>query len=179
LFIEMRKTMSYQTVNPYTGEVTKEFRHHTDTEVDSAVAQADSCFAAWKQTTFSERTKILKSAARTLRSRSGEFATLITLEMGKLIAESRGEVALSADIIDYYADHAEEFLAPHAIPHTAGEATVVSSPLGVLFGVEPWNFPYYQLARLVAPDEGAMKGSAACRKSNSYEREVFATKRRG
>lgn len=87
-----------------------------------------------------------------LRSRSDEFAGLITLEMGKLIAESRGEVALSADIIDYYADHAEEFLAPQLIPRPAGEATVVSSPLGVLFGVEPWNFPYYQLARFVAPN---------------------------
>ncbi len=74
------------------------------------------------------------------------------MEMGKLIAESRGEVALSADIIDYYAQHGEEFLAPKTLAPHSGEATVESSPIGVLFGIEPWNFPYYQLARFVAPN---------------------------
>ena len=144
--------MSYQTVNPYTGEVIKDFAQHTDAQVEDAVAKADVCFGAWKQTSFKVRTGVLRQAAKLLRSRSDEFAGLITIEMGKLIAESRGEVALSADIIDYYADHAEQFLAPHTIPRAAGEATVVNTPLGVLFGVEPWNFPYYQLARFVAPN---------------------------
>lgn len=72
--------------------------------------------------------------------------------MGKLIAESRGEVALSADIIDYYAQHGEAFLAPQTLSPKSGEATIESSPIGVLFGVEPWNLPYYQLARFVAPN---------------------------
>jgi len=72
--------------------------------------------------------------------------------MGKLIEESRGEVALSADILDYFAENAERFLAPQQLTLASGEATIESSPLGVLFGVQPWNFPYYQLARFVAPN---------------------------
>jgi succinate-semialdehyde dehydrogenase/glutarate-semialdehyde dehydrogenase len=72
--------------------------------------------------------------------------------MGKLIAQSRGEVLLSADIIDYYARNAESFLAPRKLTPALGEAVVENSPLGVLFGVQPWNFPYYQLARFAAPN---------------------------
>ncbi|WP_263384814.1 NAD-dependent succinate-semialdehyde dehydrogenase [Granulicella arctica] len=144
--------MSYQSLNPYTGDVVKDFAQHTDAQIEQAVAAADACFGAWKQTSFADRTGVLKQAAQLLRTRSEEFAGLITLEMGKLISESRGEVALSADIIDYYADHAEAFLAPQTLPRSAGKATVVNTALGVLFGVEPWNFPYYQLARFVAPN---------------------------
>jgi hypothetical protein len=71
--------------------------------------------------------------------------------MGKLIEQARGEVVLSADIMDYYAKNAEAFLAPEHLEPSSGEADVESSPFGVLFGVEPWNFPYYQLARFAAP----------------------------
>ena len=79
-------------------------------------------------------------AARILRARAAEFAGLITLEMGKLIAESLGEVALSADIIDYYAERAEGFLAPQTLTPHSGAATIENTPIGVLFGIEPWNF---------------------------------------
>ena len=96
---------------------------------------------------------MLARAADILRTRVEDFARPITLEMGKLIEESRGEVALSADILDYYAQNAERFLAPQQLaPASGGEATIESSPIGVLLGVEPWNFPYYQLARFVAPN---------------------------
>jgi succinate-semialdehyde dehydrogenase/glutarate-semialdehyde dehydrogenase len=87
-----------------------------------------------------------------LRSRREQFAGLITLEMGKLIVESRGEVSLSADILDYYAENGEAFLKPVQLSPTNGHATVESAPIGVLLGIEPWNFPYYQLARFVAPN---------------------------
>ena len=87
-----------------------------------------------------------------MRERTDEFARLITLEMGKLIEQSRGEVALSAAIRDYYAQNAERFLAPEKLPTKTGEALVESSPIGVLFGVEPWNFPYYQIVRFAAPN---------------------------
>jgi NAD-dependent aldehyde dehydrogenases len=144
--------MAYQSLNPYDGKCTKQYPEHTPAEVELALAQAERCFATWKTTTFSERSAVLAKAAHLLRSRVEEFAGLITLEMGKLIAESRGEVALSADIIDYYAQHGEAFLAPQTLSPRSGEATIESSPIGVLFGVEPWNFPYYQLARFVAPN---------------------------
>jgi len=144
--------MAYESINPYNGKRTKQFAEHTGAELEIAVAQAQACFKTWQTTTFAERAAVLSKAALILRSRAEEFASLITLEMGKLIAESRGEVALSADIIDYYAQHAEEFLAPQQLVPHSGEATIESSPIGVLFGIEPWNFPYYQLARFVAPN---------------------------
>jgi succinate-semialdehyde dehydrogenase/glutarate-semialdehyde dehydrogenase len=75
--------------------------------VEKAVATAEACFPVWRKKTFAERAAVLSKAAAILRSRADEFAGLITLEMGKLFAESRGEVALSADIIDYYAERAE------------------------------------------------------------------------
>jgi succinate-semialdehyde dehydrogenase/glutarate-semialdehyde dehydrogenase len=80
-----------------------------------------------------------------------KFAYLVTLEMGKRIEESRGEVELSASILKYYADNAETFLAPRQLHSSAGEAYIEYSPLGVLIGVQPWNYPYYQLARFAAP----------------------------
>jgi succinate-semialdehyde dehydrogenase/glutarate-semialdehyde dehydrogenase len=144
--------MAYESINPYSGKRVKQFADHTDAEVEIAVAQAQACFTLWRKKTFAERAAVLSRAAQILRSRTEEFASLITLEMGKLIAESRGEVALSADIIDYYAERAEGFLASQSLDSHSGDASIESSPIGILFGIEPWNFPYYQLARFVAPN---------------------------
>jgi succinate-semialdehyde dehydrogenase / glutarate-semialdehyde dehydrogenase len=145
--------MAYQSKNPYNGEVGKTFDEISDGQLEACIKAADDCFRKqWRDTRFDERKAILKRAATILRARSQEFAALITLEMGKLIAQSQGEVALCAAILDYYADHAEQFLAPEKLAASRGEAMVESSPLGVLFGVEPWNFPYYQIVRFAAPN---------------------------
>lgn len=144
--------MTYQSLNPYDGTILETFDELTDEQLESALTTAATCFDSWRHTTFAERTAVLTRAAEILRSRVEEFARPITLEMGKLIEESRGEVALSADILDYYAANAERFLAPQQLTPASGEAAIESSPLGVIFGVEPWNFPYYQLARFVAPN---------------------------
>jgi len=144
--------MTYQSINPYNGTVLKTFEELTDAQLEIAVHTAQQCFKTWRHTTFAHRSEVLKRAATILRSRVENFARPITLEMGKLIEESRGEVALSADILDYYAENAERFLAPQQLTPASGEATIESSPFGVLFGIQPWNFPYYQLARFVAPN---------------------------
>lgn len=144
--------MAYQSVNPYSGTIMQTFDELTDEQLEIALASAAACFETWRHTTFAERAKIVANAAAIMRSRSEEFARLVTLEMGKLIAEARSEVALSADILDYYAEHAETFLAPQTLSPASGEAVIESDSLGVLFGVEPWNFPYYQLARFVGPN---------------------------
>lgn len=145
--------MAYQTTNPYNGEVGKIFDEISDAQLEASIKAADECFRNhWRKTSFEERKAILKRAASIMRERSQGFAELISLEMGKLIAQSQGEVALCAAILDYYADHAEAFLAPERLASSRGEAMVESSPLGVLFGVEPWNFPYYQLVRFAAPN---------------------------
>jgi succinate-semialdehyde dehydrogenase / glutarate-semialdehyde dehydrogenase len=144
--------MAYQSLNPYDERVFKTFDEHSDDQLEARVEVAQRCFETWQNTTFAERAAILKRAATILRSRVENFARPVTLEMGKLISESRGEVNLSADILEYYADHAEEFLAPQELKPATGSASIESAPLGVLFGIEPWNFPYYQLARFVAPN---------------------------
>jgi succinate-semialdehyde dehydrogenase / glutarate-semialdehyde dehydrogenase len=144
--------MSYQTINPFTNESVKKFDEHSDAQVTAAIATAVTCYDDWRNGSFPERAVIVSKAANLMRERADELAGLVTLEMGKLIAESLGEVMLSADILDYYAEHAEVFLAPEQLSPSTGEAVVISCPLGVIFGVQPWNFPYYQLARFAAPN---------------------------
>jgi succinate-semialdehyde dehydrogenase / glutarate-semialdehyde dehydrogenase len=144
--------MPYQSINPYTGEILKTFDQCSDTQLELALETADTCFRIWRYRSFAERAAIVQKAAAILRARVDEFARPVTLEMGKLIGEARGEVLLSADIIEYYAKNAERFLAPLQLKPDTGKAEIESSPLGVLFGVEPWNFPYYQLARFAAPN---------------------------
>ena len=116
--------MAYESVNPYSGQRTKQFAEHTSAEVEAAVTQAQACFTDWQTTTFVERAAVLSRAALILRSQTERFAKLITEEMGKLIAESRGEVTLSANIIDYYAQNAGGFLAPQQLAPHSGEATI-------------------------------------------------------
>ena len=144
--------MAYQSINPYNGKLLKTFKELTDQELEKAIRTAAACFESWRHKPFAERAAVAAKAAAILRERVDEFARPMTLEMGKRIDEARGEVALSADILDYYAKNAKRFLAPQHLKPSSGEAEVVSTPLGVLFGVQPWNFPYYQLARFAAPN---------------------------
>jgi succinate-semialdehyde dehydrogenase / glutarate-semialdehyde dehydrogenase len=144
--------MIYQSVNPFDGKVLKTFDEFTDKQVEAAINTADSCYKSWRLTSFAERAVIASKAAAIMRDRVDEFARLMTIEMGKLIEEARGEVSLSADIIDYYAKHAEHFLESQTLTPSSGEAHIESTSIGVLLGVQPWNFPYYQLARFAAPN---------------------------
>ncbi len=145
--------MAYRSTNPFTNKVEKSFDELSDQQLEAKIKAAQACFDdTWRDQSFAQRKTVLKRAAALMRERQQALAELATLEMGKLIAQSAGEVALSAAIIDYYADHAEAFLAPEKLKTDKGEAVVESSPLGILFGVEPWNFPYYQIARFAAPN---------------------------
>jgi succinate-semialdehyde dehydrogenase / glutarate-semialdehyde dehydrogenase len=143
--------MAYHSINPNTGKLIKSFEHMSNAQLDKALAAADSCFQTWKHKSFAERALILNKAAALLHAHVDDFAKLETLEMGKRINEARGEVKFSGDILAYYAEHAEAFLAPVKLQPKVGEAHMESSPIGVLFCVEPWNFPYYQLARVAGP----------------------------
>src|ERR1700677_2669938 len=141
----------YRSVNPATGEVLKTFAEHTDQEVAQALATADKAFASWAASPVNERAKVIARVAQVLLERKSELAKLATLEMGKCSAESRGEVELSAAILQYFADNAAEFLAPKTIKSAMGDAHLEFSPFGVLLSIQPWNYPYYQLARFVGP----------------------------
>ena len=143
--------MSYQSVNPFDGKVTKTFPELTDAQLDTAIQTAASCYETWRHKSYAERAKVVAKAAELMHARADEFARHATLEMGKRISESRGEVEFSSNILAYYAKNAEKFLAPVKLHPTVGEAHMESSPIGVVFCVEPWNFPYYQLARVAGP----------------------------
>jgi succinate-semialdehyde dehydrogenase / glutarate-semialdehyde dehydrogenase len=143
--------LAYPSVNPATGEVLKSFPEHTDEQMWSALAKADKAFQAWAARPFSDRSKIIGRSAQILLEKKEELSRLATLEMGKRIAESRGEVELSASIMQHFADNAESFLAPKKVNSAMGDARLEYSPLGVLLSIQPWNHPYYQLARFVGP----------------------------
>ncbi|MEV5754984.1 NAD-dependent succinate-semialdehyde dehydrogenase [Actinoallomurus sp. NPDC052308] len=157
--------MPYQSVNPYSDEVLATFDELDAAELESALARARSTYETWRERGFDERAAVTRRAARILRERREEFARLMTLEMGKVIGESIEEVLLTADIFDYYADNAEDFLRPVHLNARRGDAVVVHSPLGVLFAVQPWNFPYYQLVRFAAPN--VMAGNVVMVKHSS------------
>lgn len=143
--------MPYRSINPATGEVLKTFPEHTYEQMWSALAKADEAFRGWAARPFSERSKIIGRSAQILVEKKEELARLASVEMGKRIVESRGEVELSASIMQHFADNAESFLSPKKINSPMGDARLEYSPLGVLLSIQPWNHPYYQLARFVGP----------------------------
>lgn len=143
--------MSYQSLNPSTGKLVQAFENIGDQQLQAKIAAADTCFQTWRHTAYADRAKIIARAGEILHARADELARIMTTEMGKRIGEARGEVEFSARIMAYYAKNAERFLAPVTLHPTNGEAHMESSPIGVIFCVEPWNFPYYQLARVAGP----------------------------
>jgi len=143
--------MSYESVNPYNGEHLKSFPVLTDAQLETTLAQAEICFLSWKHKSYAERAIIVAKAAELMHAHVDDFAKLATLEMGKRIDEARGEVNFSGNILAYYAKNAASFLAPEKLHPTRGEAHMESSPIGIIFCVEPWNFPFYQLARVAGP----------------------------
>ncbi len=150
--------MAYKTTNPYTGETLKTFADATDQQVQDAIAQADATFQTWKESSFATRAQVMRNAASLLRKKNRSYAEILTTEMGKIIGEAEAEVELSAQIFEYYADYAEELLKPETLPvrdPAEGQAKLVFEPLGVLLAIEPWNFPYYQIARIIAPQLSA------------------------
>ncbi|MDU7294177.1 MAG: aldehyde dehydrogenase family protein [Klebsiella pneumoniae] len=147
--------MAYQTVNPANNQLIKTYPAHSDADVEAALQQADALYhSAWAKGDIEPRLAVLHKLADLIDSRAEELAKIASQEMGKLIKQSRGEVKLCAQIARYYADNAKSFLAPVKYPSELGEAWVEHHPIGVLLAVEPWNFPYYQLMRVLAPKGG-------------------------
>ncbi len=143
--------MSYQSVNPFDGKTLKIFDELNDRQLEKAVAVATTCYETWRHKSYAERAVVVAKVGVLMQKHAQELARTMTLEMGKRTSEAQGEVAFSARILDYYAKNAERFLAPQKLHPTHGEAHMESSPIGVIFCVEPWNFPYYQLARIAGP----------------------------
>lgn len=145
--------MAYQTINPFTNEVVKTYANATSEEIENALALGDERYHAWRQEPIADRAQILHRIAALMRDHKDQLAKIATIDMGKLFTESQGEVELCAMIADYYADHGADLLAPTPITTQAtGDAEIEKQATGIVMAVEPWNFPYYQIMRVFAPN---------------------------
>lgn len=146
-------SQSYVGINPATGQVNNEYPHTTDAEISEALDKAVKGYKEWRAKSVKERGEILAKVADLFVERRRELGEIATKEMGKPFGEARGEAAFSGEIIRYYAENAEEFLADEVIKDDEdGKAVIQKRPLGPLVGVMPWNYPYYQVARFAGPN---------------------------
>jgi succinate-semialdehyde dehydrogenase/glutarate-semialdehyde dehydrogenase len=141
----------FQTVNPATGEPGRAYAGNTLDDAREAAAAAKRAQEAWRRTSFEDRSAIVRKAAEILRARKDEFARLMTDEMGKTLDDGRAEVEKCAVHCDWFAAHAQDYLAREAIDFDGEEAFVAFTPLGVILAVMPWNFPFWQVFRAAAP----------------------------
>jgi succinate-semialdehyde dehydrogenase/glutarate-semialdehyde dehydrogenase len=143
----------FATVNPYTGQTVAEFDTLESEQVDQAVRAAHEAFGSWRRRSIEQRAGIVRRAGELMAERKDRFAHLVTLEMGKLIGEAEQEVDISSEILVYYGDEGPGIAAERTLATDAADAAVlVNEPLGALLGVEPWNYPLYQVVRFAGPN---------------------------
>ncbi len=157
--------MTLESINPTTGETVATYEETPPEEVAAAVDAAHDAFLGWRERPFAERAERMTAVARVLRERRDEYGRLMAVEMGKPIADGRAEADKCALACEYYAEHAERFLADQPAATEAVRSYVAFRPLGVVLAVMPWNFPFWQVFRFAAP--GLMAGNAALLKHAS------------
>jgi len=157
--------MGMSTTNPATGETVKTYETWGETRLKEVLQACSERSKLWKTTDMQERCELLRKCAKVIRDRSEELSAMITLEMGKLIGESRGEVEKCASICEYYADHGPGFLADEILESDAGRSLVAYQPLGIVLAVMPWNFPLWQVFRFAVP--GLLAGNVGLLKHAS------------
>ena len=144
---------AYQSINPANNELLKTWPNHDDIYTQRALKTADNLYhSAWCKGDMQPRLQVLHRLADLIDQRAEQLATIASKEMGKLIGQSRGEVKICAQIARYYADNAASLLQAQPYPSSVGDAWLEYHPIGVIVAVEPWNFPYYQLMRVLAPN---------------------------
>ncbi|HUX05120.1 MAG TPA: NAD-dependent succinate-semialdehyde dehydrogenase [Acidimicrobiales bacterium] len=144
--------MSFTAINPATEEVIAEYAASTPEEVEAALATASEAFKKWSRTPVAERARLMQTAAELLESEIPVAAEIMTSEMGKTFAAAKGEAAKCASVMRYYAEHAEQIVAPEEIATSASRSGVRYEPIGPIFAVMPWNFPLWQFIRFAAPN---------------------------
>lgn len=142
----------YQVNNPATGELQATYPVASDKDIQQAIEHADTAYQDWRHVPLSERSALLHKVADIYVERQDELARIVATEMGKPVAQAKGEIGLVAEIYRYYADNAEQLLAASEIAVDEGTAKVEKYPVGALLGIMPWNYPHYQVARFVAPN---------------------------
>ncbi|MEZ4720411.1 MAG: NAD-dependent succinate-semialdehyde dehydrogenase [Flavobacteriales bacterium] len=143
--------MEVVSINPWNLEEIERFKTHTNEETDAIIRSVDAEYQTWRKTSFADRTKLLMRVADILNERKDKYAAHITAEMGKPIVEAVAEVQKCAWVCRFYAEQAESFLKPRAIETDASKSFVTYSPLGVIYAIMPWNFPFWQVFRFAAP----------------------------
>lgn len=146
--------MAYVSTSPYTGEVLKEYPTATPEQIGAAIDRADATFREWRNTSPERRAELLQNAANLIRADHRKYAEVLTREMGKIISEAEAEVEVTAKIFEYYARYGSQLLAPRYIKaegYGDTDVALVNDPMGIIYTVEPWNFPYYQIVRTTAP----------------------------
>ncbi|WP_262901454.1 NAD-dependent succinate-semialdehyde dehydrogenase [Candidatus Sulfidibacterium hydrothermale] len=141
----------FQSINPYTGAVIFEHQEHSAKDVENLINQTHHTFSQWKNFSFSQRGDLFRKLAELLRKGKETFAVLITSEMGKIISESRAEIEKCAWLCDHYAEHAEAMLKPEIFKTDAGKSYLRFDPTGIVYGIMPWNFPFWQAFRAAVP----------------------------
>ncbi|MFJ9775046.1 NAD-dependent succinate-semialdehyde dehydrogenase [Kitasatospora sp. NPDC101157] len=177
----MANRHGYAVVDPADGTVVKEYPTATDQAVDGALDAAAKAYAHWsRQTSLAQRARVLSAVADLHEERSPQLAAIIQREMGKPLDQALAEVEFSASIYRYYADNAEAFLADEPIEVLGGEGTALirRQPVGVLLGIMPWNYPYYQVARFAAPNLAlgntiVLKHASQCPESAAALQQLF------
>ena len=154
-----------ETINPATGQPGKSYPETSLDEALAAAAAARKAFLEWRRTGFDQRSAIIRKTAEILRARKDELARLMTEEMGKTVTDGRAEVEKCAAHCDWFAEHAEAYLAEEPVDLGSGETFVTFNPLGVVLAVMPWNFPFWQVFRFAAP--ALMAGNGALLKHAS------------
>ena len=144
--------MAIETINPYNNKSVKSFDELSEKELEVKIETAHKTFQTWKTSSFQERSKLLIKVASLMKDKKKELSELITLEMGKLIAQSEAEIDMCISVYEYYATNAEEFLKDKEVDVKDGKAFVRNSPIGIILGVMPWNYPFNQVARMAAPN---------------------------
>jgi succinate-semialdehyde dehydrogenase/glutarate-semialdehyde dehydrogenase len=140
-----------EAVNPATGKTIASYPDHTLAQAAQIADACDAAFASWRRTSFAERAQPMREAARLLRERKAEYGRLMSDEMGKLVRDGIAEAEKCAWACEYYAEHAESFLRREEVPTDASHSFVQYEPLGVVLAVMPWNYPFWQVFRFLAP----------------------------
>ena len=157
--------MAISTTNPATGEVLKTFASLTDQQVDAKIQLASETFAKFRALTFAERGRMMLRAAEILEQEKNDLAHLMTLEMGKTLRSAVDEAVKCAWACRYYAENAERFLADEVVATTAKKSFIRHQPMGAILVVMPWNYPFWQVFRFIAP--GLMAGNVGLLKHAS------------
>lgn len=142
---------SLKSINPYNGETVAEHERHSDHDVQLRLERGHDAYGSWRNTTMAERSQLMVKLGEVLKNEKDRLAEWATREMGKPIGQGVSEVEKCAWLCSHYAEHAEEYLSADRIDTDAKESYVAYAPLGVILGVMPWNFPYWQVMRFAVP----------------------------